>query len=340
MGNMSGGELHLCWPVQSDREHAERSLDPVALSDLRGSSTWSADTPLYAVYDDWNSAPPWTNGAFSFYNGQYNCFDLNTFACYNDDLGVLADPSTRSLSRRRGACVVTSSGGAINMKYDRRKFLKLGGTAAVGIAIAAAVESSASCPPACCGTDSTAKPVPTPTSTCAAATNPTSPADDGNLCMINATSKSLVSELNPVLTWMDAGDENHPRLAAIQDLLSDPPDGTSVADQLYLVALVLWKIKICGYKTSVDHPDKNGTGYDLLVYIDKLLRDLFNRLQLECNDKALADRFTKMTPPGSNDPIKTYLDDIWRLVEIVKQHLAAHHFNPQCKNSVSIRNSK
>jgi phospholipase C len=61
------------------------------LSDLRASPQWAANGPLYAVYDDWNWAPPWANGAFGLYYGSYACNDLNTFACYNDNLGVRGD---------------------------------------------------------------------------------------------------------------------------------------------------------------------------------------------------------------------------------------------------------
>ncbi len=256
------------------------------------------------------------------------------------------------------------------MEYDRRKFLKIGGTAAVGLAIATAFETSnensasaqvgTPTPTTPC-TDLNTSPVVTPTpgptcsSTCAlptpmptpissvcptpAANQDANPYDAHNLCLINQTASFVQLEMVKIVGLIDnqgcaKKDHNRARVTAIQDLLSDSADKGSAADELDISARLLRKIKIPDQPSNYPPPPKKDSESVncWLDYISGLLGDLFARLQGECYDRTLGDQLPTGSAPTATVSIPSSLNYIQTAVRLVTEHLAHHHFCKDCKN--------
>src|SRR5271163_2841013 len=220
------------------------------------------------------------------------------------------------------------------MEYDRRKFLKIGGAAAVGLAVATALEASnetsataqvATATPTTLCTDLIRSPVATPTpgpscsSTCPLPTPMPTPisgscpapqsgheadtTDPGNICLIKQTVDFAQLEVQQIIGMiMQKGcgknDYNLARVTAIQDLLSDAANQDSTDDELDVIALLLYKIKIPKQRTNFPRPPgRNESVNCLLDYISALLADLFARLQGECFDANLASLFQQGVQP-------------------------------------------
>ena len=260
------------------------------------------------------------------------------------------------------------------MEYDRRKFLKISWFATVALAVAGSVETSATehgGPRLLADPWSPLPPTPTPGPECSAACSPTAvltptvaptstpcptpaanlpgePGDPGNICLINELAQSIQGDLQQIVENIDnAGcghkDRNRSRVSAIKDLLSDPADDAdSAADQLDTLALVLRKIKIPKQATKYARPSGKDQSVNYwLNYIDGLLRDLFARLQGECNDKKLGKDFRDLGGmPDASKSIAKSVDDIRNVFALVKQHLKKHHFCKDCKNFRILQASK